>query len=160
MGRPSPRVALAVRAEEPVKRPARRATPLVAPACHLEPANGKFAVSVTIPVKLVSILNEREHWAKKAKRAAQHRWLAATHLQSASGCRLPDILPVVVAITRLAPRCLDGDNCLAACKAIRDGIADWLGVDDADARVTWRYFQMRSKAYGCRITVAPVEAKR
>ncbi|MES2359939.1 MAG: hypothetical protein V4529_16490 [Gemmatimonadota bacterium] len=115
---------------------------------------------MTIPVKLESVMNLREFWAKKAKRAAQHRWLAATHLQSASGCRLPDILPAVVSIKRLAPRFLDSDNTVAACKAIRDGVADWLGVDDADERVMWVYTQLKSKAYGCLIMVAPVEVDR
>jgi len=34
-----------------------------------------------------------------------------------------------------------GDNLRGALKAVRDQVATWLGVDDADPRVTWEYGQ-------------------
>lgn len=46
-------------------------------------------------------------------------------------------------LTRIAPRELDGDNLQSSLKACRDGVADWLGVDDRDPRVTWSYAQRR-----------------
>lgn len=49
-------------------------------------------------------------------------------------------------MTRVAPsKGLDFDNLVSSAKACRDGIADALGVDDADARVTWHYAQRRGK---------------
>lgn len=51
------------------------------------------------------------------------------------------MLPVTVVMTRIAPRRLDGDNLQSGFKAVRDGVADWLGVDDGDARIDWQYGQ-------------------
>jgi hypothetical protein len=36
---------------------------------------------------------------------------------------------------------LDGDNLQSGFKAVRDGVADWLGVDDGDKRIDWQYGQ-------------------
>jgi len=52
-------------------------------------------------------------------------------------------LPCTVLMTRIAPRKLDDDNLRGAFKAVRDQVAAWLGVDDADPRVTWAYAQER-----------------
>lgn len=54
-------------------------------------------------------------------------------------------LPCVVRLTRLSPGTLDDDNLRGALKAVRDGVADRLGVDDRDPRVTWEYAQERFK---------------
>jgi hypothetical protein len=88
-----------------------------------------------IPVRLDSVANMREHWGVKHKRAKAHR-LAAVMVK-------PHPLPCVVEIVRVGKRDLDGDNLQSACKALRDGIADRLGIDDADPRVEWRYSQQR-----------------
>lgn len=50
-------------------------------------------------------------------------------------------LPAVVELTRISPGYLDDDNLRGAFKAHRDGVADWLGIDDRDDRVQWRYAQ-------------------
>lgn len=55
------------------------------------------------------------------------------------GCQLP----CVVTLTRISPRLLDDDNLRPALKAVRDGVADRLGVDDRDPRVEWRYAQRK-----------------
>ena len=92
-----------------------------------------------------SVANRREHWAAKARRAREHRATAkamtadAMNRQSVSGKR------IVVTITRMG-RTLDSDNLASACKAIRDGIADALGIDDGDARIEWRYAQGKAPA--------------
>lgn len=52
---------------------------------------------------------------------------------------------------------MDGDNLQAACKGLRDGIADRLGVDDGDPRVTWHYAQEVPADYGVTISI---EAER
>lgn len=94
---------------------------------------------ITLPIKTVSEANRREHWAKKAARVKAHR-KAAWLLTPAHA------LPCIVRLTRIAPRALDeGDNLPASLKAVRDGIADRLGVDDRDDRVTWVYYQRRGR---------------
>lgn len=44
-----------------------------------------------------------------------------------------------VLLTRISPKPFDSDNLAAAFKSIRDGMADFWGVDDGDADVTWVY---------------------
>jgi hypothetical protein len=84
-----------------------------------------------------------------AEAAKRERRLAATVCRLYAG---EVALPVVVTLTRIAPRRLDGDNCAGGLKHWRDGIADWLGIDDADPRVSWRYEQERGE-YALRIRV-------
>ena len=43
----------------------------------------------------------------------------------------------VVVLTRIAPRPLDSDNLESACKAVRDGIAEGLGIDDRSPLVRY-----------------------
>jgi hypothetical protein len=97
-------------------------------------------VVITLPVRTISLLNEREHWSKRAARAAEHRALAHM-LVKPRAARLE--LPVRVMLTRVAPCALDDDNLRGALKATRDGVADALGVDDRTPLVTWVYHQRR-----------------
>lgn len=110
-------------------------------------------MSVTIPIRLVSVANTREHWAKKARRAAAHR--GAVRMVLATQGKWCGELPVSVTLTRIAPRPLDGDNNQAAIKSCRDGVADWLGLHDNDPRITWQYAQERGavKQYAVRIDI-------
>lgn len=92
-----------------------------------------------LPVRVESVANLREHWTARAKR---------TKAQRKAACIVPlHSLPCVVTLTRIAPRALDDDNCIGGFKALRDGIAARLGVDDADPRVTWRYAQRKGKPH-------------
>lgn len=91
---------------------------------------------VTVPLKTVSTLNKREHWAVRARRAKTER--EALFLVTP---KFP--LPCVVTITRVAPRTLDDDNLRGALKSARDGIADRLGAKDNDPRITWVYGQRK-----------------
>ncbi len=65
-------------------------------------------------------------------------------------------LPVMVTITRVAPsNGLDDDNLRAACKSVRDGVADFYAMNDRDPRLEWRYAQERGRKgqYDCRIKI-------
>lgn len=44
-----------------------------------------------------------------------------------------------VTITRVSPgnTPLDSDNAVAACKRVRDSVAQWCGIDDGSNRYTW-----------------------
>jgi hypothetical protein len=99
------------------------------------------------PEDVPSVANLREHWGKKASRAKRHRALAWAELRSAAGReqRTEFVLPIVVTITRIAPRKLDGDNLQSALKATRDGIADWLRIDDGKDGIAWNYKQERGR---------------
>ena len=115
---------------------------------------------ITLPLRLVSLTNQREHWSKKYKRSKVERGSAGLALRG----RMPRIDGVgaefVVTIGRIAPRKLDDDNLRAAAKSVRDGVADFLGIDDGDARIEWRYEQMKGKPkeYACRIRIERKEA--
>ena len=97
-----------------------------------------MTVAVFIPMKANGSQNSREHWAAKAKRVKKERnwaWLITPKVE----------LPCVVTLTRCGSRQLDDDNLRACLKAVRDGVADRLGVPDNDPRVQWRYDQAKCK---------------
>jgi hypothetical protein len=113
---------------------------------------------IIVPIRIVSALNLREHWRKRADRVAGERRAVAWGLKA----RGVPALPAVVTLTRIAPRRLDGDNLQGGCKAARDEVAAWLGVDDSDPRVEWRYEQSteslaRLPRYALRIDVRGVD---
>lgn len=57
------------------------------------------------------------------------------------------VLALEVRLTRHAPsKGLDDDNLRSAFKAIRDGIADALRIDDGDRRIRFEYDQKRAPA--------------
>ena len=97
---------------------------------------------VEIPMKTVSLLNMREHFRVTAKRKAEQRLLVSAYF---NGKPRPE-LPVTVTLTRVSPGTLDEhDNLPSAFKHCVDQIAAWLGVDDSDRRVQWRYAQQKCK---------------
>ena len=132
---------------------------------------------VELPLRTVSEANVRDGWRARAKRMQEHRAVARMRLHGEGwgDCRLCTILTrngdgtgvprLRVTLTRIGPKRLDDDNVRGALKGVRDGVADALGIDDADPRVTWRYEQTQSlrrnrlgrlvSKYGVRIEIAP-----
>lgn len=107
-------------------------------------------MKIMIPVRTVSEANVREHWAKKAKRAKAQRKTA--YFIFSQYMIYPR--PKKITLTRIAPRALDDDNLRGALKAVRDGIADSLGVDDSQrSGIEWEYCQRREgkKEYGVEV---------
>lgn len=106
-------------------------------------------ISVDIPVRLVNGLNSREHWAARARRAKTQR--SAAKLAMRSRCdwtdecamrrHIADGGRLSVTIVRRGGRRMDSDGLIASAKHVRDGVADWIGIDDGDERVTWRVEQ-------------------
>lgn len=105
---------------------------------------GEVVWTVEIPVRAVSLANQREHWAPRAKRAKQHRYIACLSAKAHK-------LPLIVILTRIGKKRLDGDNLQGSLKSVRDGIADRLGIDDASPLVRWEYEQEIGKEYAVRI---------
>jgi hypothetical protein len=112
-------------------------------------------MTITIPIRTVSEANRsrHEHWGTKSRRVKAQR--QACYAATWNAIDYPQDLPCTVYLTRISPRKLDDDNLRGALKACRDGVADAIGVDDGDERVTWDYSQRRGKPkeYAVEVTV-------
>ncbi len=101
-------------------------------------------VEVSIPGLVTKTPNgSHGHWRARYARSKLERDTAALMLRNAHS-EAPG-LPAVVTMTRCAPHELDDDNLASSFKSIRDGVADWLGINDRDQRVTWRVEQRKCK---------------
>jgi hypothetical protein len=122
------------------------------PWCDLahEPTATGFVV--TVPVMVYSEANQRGGW-QKAHRRKLEQWKGLT---LALGMASRPRLPVTVTLTRLYTanqHAQDGDNLQRAFKGVRDWIANWLNVDDADPRIRWEYRQECGGVVGVRVEV-------
>lgn len=111
------------------------------------------SIGVTIPIRLESVANKREHWTMR-------KFRNDSQCNVVEKCReLWDIpLPWRVTLTRIGPREkeLDGDNLQSAFKAIRDRIARCVGVDDKEGRgITWEYRQEHGE-YAIKIEIVTI----
>jgi hypothetical protein len=152
-----------------MSRYARKAGPIEPPfgVVRVEAAP-KVALVFTAPIHIIPETNQREHWGAKAKRVKKQRgwgvmftnmalrriWPDGRHL----GSQREPFLPVDVTLTRIIGprgRKLDaGDNRNTAFKAVRDGIADALRVNDGDeSRVSWRYEEEKGPGWAVRIRI-------
>ena len=88
-----------------------------------------------------------------ASRAKSQRTGATTMCWAKFGA--PPAPPLTITITRVAPAELDTDNLAASAKHVRDGVSDWLGINDKDKRLQWRYEQEKQGkgVYGVKIRV-------
>ena len=122
-------------------------------------------LTVVVPVRLVSEANTGGRMRERIKRKLAVKNAVDWHLMLAdrdgSAMELDRIEDrrkrFHVTMTRIGPRALDDDNLAYACKAARDRVAKWLGVDDGDTkRVTWSYAQEKGKPreYAVRIEIA------
>ena len=60
-----------------------------------------------------------------------------------------------VTIISLRNRTRDGDNEQGGLKELRDAIADWCGLDDADNIISWQYGQIQTR--GRQGTIVKIE---
>ena len=113
-------------------------------------------VRVVLPIRTSNPLNAARGSSRfaLARTRRHHRGLAASVVRAALRGRV--VLPCIVRLTRSAPSSgLDPhDGLPAALKAIVDGVADALGIDDRDPRVRWEYAQERGP-YAVRVEVRP-----
>lgn len=105
--------------------------------------NASYA-AFELPIEIVSEANQREHWAVKSRRVKRHRSIVKAELgfidpeASAGNDRYR------ITLTRMKgkrQRDFDGDNLQSGFKAIRDGVAQALGIDDGSDRLQWVYKQ-------------------
>lgn len=108
-------------------------------------------LTITIPLRTTTGLNEREHWAARARRVKNERCFVEGRLlvtvHHARRAALKRVLAgagvVSIHLERVSPKAADDDNVVGGLKAVRDEIARWLGVDDGDQRLSWSYSQSR-----------------
>lgn len=107
---------------------------------------------ILVPIRTAPGQNVREHWRVRAARVKAEReavrWRLCTAAKPAT--------PLVVLLTRTAPsNGLDDDNVIGALKAIRDEIADWLGVDDKHRHIVRYEYAQRRGEWGVEIEFQP-----
>ena len=110
-------------------------------------------LDAVLHIRVQNALNNREHWRKRAARAKAERAHVNAHLRSWLD---HTDAPLVVTLTRIAPRPFDDDGLAASFKAIRDEVASLLGRDDnPKAGIAWRYEQARGRPreYAVRIRI-------
>lgn len=126
-----------------------------------EPAHThRLLFGFTMPMRLVSETNQREHHMARHRRRKAQRAAATLAFRSALGQAGMQAgmqwSHTHVIVTRIAPRFLDGhDNLQSSCKAVVDGIADAMGVNDGSGVVRWAYRQEhgKPKEYACMVQV-------
>jgi hypothetical protein len=105
-------------------------------------------IEILVPLRLGRGGNDRMHWRAKNRQKKAEQEAVFLFLRGS-----PPSPPLAVTLTRLAPSAgLDDDNLSGSCKAVRDQVAKWLGVDDKDPRVKYRYQQQRAP-WGVRINI-------
>lgn len=109
-------------------------------------------INVNVPIRTKSEANLREHWAAKAKRVKLQRSLARNIVMSKI-FQLKKSQQYRITLTRTGPRRLDSDNLAGSFKAIRDGIADALEVDDGSTFLCWEYKQEKGRDFSVTITI-------
>lgn len=111
-------------------------------------------LTIEAPIKVISEANSRNHWAQRKRRFdGQRIEIAYYWKQSLKGRRVS--LPCTVRLTRIGPKALDSDNLAGAFKAVRDQIAQEIGIDDGAAQIKFEYAQeaIGTRRYGVRVEV-------
>lgn len=105
-----------------------------------------------LPIVVRSKLNQRQHWAARAR---------AAKIERREGCAAVYFFgvqsgPLTITLTRVGGRAMDDDNLAGAFKSIRDGIADGIRRDDGDKSIRWVYEQRprrRGESAGCEVVI-------
>ena len=117
-------------------------------------------LSVTLPAHLVNTSNARQHWGTTARKAkVRHTVALAVTTRARTFNVALHAGNLAVRLVYIGPRQLDDDGVASAVKSLRDGVADAMGVDDRDPRVTWVPDQERGgvREYAARVEVYRVD---
>lgn len=118
----------------------------------IKPSDGPRSwFELLIPMRTKTGLNSREHWAQRARRVKRERQAVLLVWQSARPRPLEP--PFVVTLTRVGPRRCDSDGAVGGLKAVRDQVAEQLGVDDGDERAAVWCYRQQLGAYAVHIRV-------
>jgi hypothetical protein len=116
-----------------------------------------MSLTVVVPVRTVSVPNQRGHWSKHSPLTKEQKFWARTLVERE---KEKPPLPVRVTMIRCSPgRIKDSDNLGTALKAVRDGIAAAYEADDQDLdgnpQFVWAVGQEKADEYSVRITIEP-----
>jgi hypothetical protein len=106
---------------------------------------------LTLPIHTVSESNMRDHWAVKARRVKEQRARTFTELTEHFGNLPASPVAAEVRLLRVGARALDDDNLRSSLKAVRDGVAEYLGIDDGKRNIKFSYAQEVGKYYAVEI---------
>lgn len=107
-------------------------------------------IAFWLAIRAQSEANMREHWAVKARRAKNHKQVAANLVQFMR----VGIKPVLkITLTRHGKGTLDTDNLAGSMKAVRDGICSALRIDDGSPLVVFEYRQEKAKDYRVHVAI-------
>jgi hypothetical protein len=110
---------------------------------------------LVLPIRVRSEGNAREPWPLVAKRKHEQRGIVKLRLTAALRARrdAPIGAPYRITLTRIGKRRMDTDNVQFAFKAIRDQVAECLGIDDGDPAHAWEYAQRVGNAYAVEVMI-------
>jgi hypothetical protein len=123
---------------------------------------------IKIPnMNIVSEANSTEHFRVKAKRHKIQKLIVWSYMKRMT---IPP-MPVIVTLTRYAPRPYDDDNLIPAFKYIRDAVSEHIlgevdnkkyrpGRADSDPRIKWKYAQEKTTQEENYITISVEEGKQ
>ena len=89
-------------------------------------------IEFEIQISTKSELNQREHWAVKAKRTKRQRSFARYTTKSYLVKNELPSKPYEITMVRIGIRRLDVGNLSGSMKAVQDGLCDALGIEDDD----------------------------
>lgn len=123
-----------------------------------------MTINIHLPITTYSEANKPEHWREKAPRARNQRGGALLMVRPTirihyTRKELQAVSHITIKLTRTAPRTMDTDNLQRALKAIRDGIADALEIDDGSPKLTWAYSQEKAKTKGVDVEITVEEGE-
>ena len=103
-----------------------------------------MALRVVLPLKIVSLANQREHWRVAGKRKQEQQRVTSMCLTPYLSAEMRGAAAWRVKLTRVGRGQLDDDNLAGSFKHVRDRVALALGVDDGNrARIRFRYRQRK-----------------
>jgi hypothetical protein len=108
-------------------------------------------LSLSILISPLTLKSEANAGGKLRDKIARKSAVKSAIVHALPDMRFP--LPVVVKLTRISIKKCDDDNLRSTLKAVRDSVAAWLGVDDADPRIKWEYGQRAGYVAGCMIRI-------
>lgn len=115
-----------------------------------------MTLTVILPIKTISEANRsrEEHWGTRTKRKNSQKGIVKFGLYNRR-VAIRGHEAYTVTLTRIAPRVLDGDNLQRSFKAVRDQVAEEIGIDDGSNRIAWFYAQEKGKPkeYAVRIEI-------
>lgn len=113
-------------------------------------------------LRVVSEMNLREHWVRRAKRAKQQREITTLYLSRCGQTVRRELMEsprLLVRFTRISGKRMDTDNLCTAFKHVRDAVAKWLRRDDGPGSgIEWELPPQQENGHpGIRIEIIQLE---